>query len=135
RTDWFSRNVVNGWQLSIVELAGSSYGIAPTISVRDRPYLSNGTTIGTLSTGSLNGLNGSNRVPFEDTAFLKLGNIFKTDARIQKAISVTERVKLNLFFEAFNIFNHVLVQGSSARVPQQYTAIRQTSGVLNNVTA
>lgn len=135
RTDWFSKNVVNGWQLSVIELAGSSFGIAPTISVRDRPYLANGTTIGTLSTGSLNGLNGSNRVPFEDPAFLKLGNIFKTDARVQKGFSVTEKVKLNLFFEAFNIFNHVIVQGSSARVPQQYTAIRQTSGALNNVTA
>ncbi len=135
RNDWFSRTVVNGWQLSVIELAGTPYGIAPTISVRDRPYLSNGTTIGTLSTGSLNGLNGSNRVPFEDTAFLKLSNVFKTDARMQKGFSVTERVKVNLFFEAFNVFNHVLVQGSGARVAQQYTAIRQTSGALNNVTA
>ena len=135
RTDWFSKNVINGWQLSVIEVAGSSFGIAPSISTRDRPYLPNGTTIGTLSTGSLNGLNGSNRVPFEDTAFLKLGNIFKTDARVQKSISVTEKVKLNLFFEAFNVFNHVIVQGASARVSQQYTAIRQTSGALNNVTA
>jgi hypothetical protein len=135
RTDWFSANVINGWQLSVIELAGTPFGIAPTISTRDRPYLANGTTIGTLNTSSLNGLGGSNRVPFEDTAFLKLGNIFKTDARIQKSISVTEKVKVNLFFEAFNVFNHVLVQGSSARVAQQYTAIRQTSGALNNVTA
>ncbi|MES1258463.1 MAG: hypothetical protein ABUS51_08530 [Acidobacteriota bacterium] len=126
---------MNGWQLSFIELAGSSFGIAPTISVRDRPFLANGTSISTLSTSSLNGLGGSSRVPFEDPAYLKLGNTYKTDARLQKAFSVTERVKVNLFFEAFNIFNHVIVQGSSARVPQQYTAIRQTSGALNNVTA
>ena len=135
RTDWFSKNVVNGWQLSVIELAGTPFGIAPTISTRDRPYLPNGTTVGTLSTSSLNGLGGSSRVPFEDTAFLKLSNIFKTDARLQKGISVTERVKLNLFFEAFNVFNHVLVQGSGARVAQQYTAIKQTSGPLNGITA
>ncbi len=135
RTDWFSANFINGWQLSVIELAGTPYGIAPTISTRDRPFLANGTSISTLSTSSLNGLGGSSRVPFEDPAFLKLSNIFKTDARIQKAISITEKVKLNLFFEAFNVFNHVLVQGSGARVAQQYTAIRQTSGALNNVTA
>jgi hypothetical protein len=136
RTDWVSRTLVNGWQLSFVEVAGSPFGIAPSISVRDRPFLPGATTaISTLSTSSLNGLGGSNRVPFEDPAFLKLSNVFRTDARIQKGFSVTERVKLNLFFEAFNVFNHVLVQGAGARVAQQYTAIRQTSGPLNGITA
>jgi hypothetical protein len=121
KTDWASRYIVNGWQLSVVETAGSSFGIPPTISVSSRPVIGT-TTISTLSSSTVNGLGGSFRVPFEDTAFLKYGNIFKTDARLQKQFSITERIKLNLFFEAFNVFNHVIVQGSSARQATQYTA-------------
>lgn len=136
RTDWASRNLINGWQLSVVEIAASSFGIAPTISVRDRPFPAGATTaISTLSTFSLNGLGGSGRVPFEDPAYLKLGDIYHTDARLSKILSITEKVKLNLFFEAFNIFNTVQVAGPSARVAQQFTAIRQTTGPLTGITA
>jgi hypothetical protein len=135
-TDWASRYLINGWQYSFVTVAASSFGISPTISVRDRPFPAGATTaISTLSTFSLNGLGGSSRVPFEDPAFLKLGNIYRTDMRLQKQLPISERVKVNLFFEAFNVFNHVQVAGSGARVAQQFTAIRQTSGPLNGLTA
>ncbi len=134
RNDWFSKNIINGWQLSAVETAATSFGITPTTSVTDRPY-ANGVQITTLSTSSINGLGGSNRVPFEDPAYLKLGNIYKLDARMQKNFQITEKMKLALFFEAFNVFNHVQVAGSGARVALQYRAIRQTSGPLTGITA
>jgi hypothetical protein len=121
KTDWASRYLVNGWQLSFVTTAGTSFGISPTISVSSRPVVG-ATTISTLSSSTINGLGGSFRVPFEDPSFLKLGNIYKTDMRLQKQLAITEKVKLNLFFEAFNVFNHVIVQGLSARQPQQYQA-------------
>ena len=134
RSDWLSKNIINGWQLSAVETAATSFGITPTTSVTDRPYV-NGVQILTLSTSSINGLGGSNRVPFEDPAYLKLGNIYKLDARMQKNFQITEKMKLALFFEAFNVFNHVQVAGSGARVALQYRSIRQTSGPLTGITA
>ncbi len=132
--DWVSRTFVNGWQLSLVNTAATSFGIAPTLSVRDRPFV-NGVQVATFSTFSLNGLGGSGRVPWLDPASLKLGNIHKLDARLQKTFTMTEKVKLNIFFEAFNVFNRVIVAGPGARIAQQYTAIRQTSGPLNGITA
>ena len=132
--NFMAKNLLNGWQLSAVETAASSFGITPTTSVTDRPFV-NGTQITTLSTSSINGLGGSNRVPFEDPAYLKLGNIYKLDARMQKNFQINEKMKLALFFEAFNVFNHVQVAGSGARVALQYRAIRQTSGPLTGITA
>jgi hypothetical protein len=134
KNDWVSRTFVNGWQLSLVNTAATSFGISPTLSVRDRPFV-NGVQVATFSTFSLNGLGGSGRVPWLDPAALKLGNIHKLDARLQKSFTMTEKVKLNIFFEAFNVFNRVIVAGGGARVAQLYTSIRQTSGPLNGITA
>lgn len=119
-----ARYLVNGWQLAVVNVNASSQPLVPTIRVQDR-------ATGTLSTSSLNGLGGSNRVPFESISALDIGPQYRTDARLSKVLPFSERVKLYLQFEAFNLFNHVIVSGSSPRVTQQYTAIKQTSGPLN----
>jgi outer membrane receptor protein involved in Fe transport len=136
KTDWASRYLINGWQLSVVDIAASSFGITPTINASVGPFLVGATTaISRLSTFSINGLGGSSRVPFEDPAFLKLGDIYRTDARIQKMLPFSERVKVNLFFEAFNVFNHVQVAGPSARTVGQFNTVRQTTGPLAGLTA
>ena len=119
-----AKHVVNGWQLSAVTVAASAQALAPTIRVQ------NGAT-GVLSTSSLNGLGGSNRVPFEPIDALPVSDLYRTDARIAKGFAVGERLKVNLMFEAFNVFNHVYVAGPGARVNQKYTAIRQTAGPFN----
>jgi hypothetical protein len=107
----------------------SSQPLVPNIRVQ------NGAP-GVLSTGSLNGLNGSNRVPFESISALDIGPQYRTDARVAKVLPFGgERLKVYLMFEAFNLFNHVIVSGSGPRVTQQYTAIRQTTGALNGVVA
>ncbi len=118
-----ARYVINHWQLSAVELMASSQPLAPTIRVQDG-------VPGVLSFFSLNGLGGSARVPFESTSALNVGSAYRTDARITKVLPVTERVKVNLAFEAFNLFNHPIAGGPAPRVTQQYTSIKQTSGPL-----
>jgi hypothetical protein len=122
------RYLINNWQLSVVSIAASSQYLTATIRVQDR-------VPGTLSTSSLNGLGGSNRVPFIAPSSLPLGPLYRTDARIAKMLPFGERFKLYLQFEAFNVFNHVYVNGPSPKVNQQYTSIRQTSGPLAGIIA
>ncbi len=124
-----AKYLVNGWQISLVDVAASSQPLVPNIRVQSGAP-------GVLSTGSLNGLNGSNRVPFESTSALNIGPQYRTDARLSKLLPVFgERLKVYLMFEAFNLFNHVIVSGSGPLVTQQYTAIKQTAGALNGVIA
>ena len=123
-TSGFARHVVNGWQLSVVTVAASAQRLTPNIRVQNAAP-------GTLQTTSLNGLGGSNRVPFVDPDALPIQDLYRTDARITKTIPIGEKLKVSLMFEAFNAFNRVIIAGSGARVTQQYTSIRQTSGPLN----
>ena len=124
-----AKYLVNGWQLSVIDVAASSQPLVPTLRVQ------NGAP-GVLSTGSLNGLNGSTRVPFESISALNIGPQYRTDARLAKLLPFFgEKTKVYLMFEGFNIFNHVIVSGSGPRVTQQYTAIKQTVGPLNGVIA
>jgi hypothetical protein len=106
----FAKYVANGWQVAGVTTFASSQPAAPTIS---------GTfSGGGISNFSINGLGGSSRVPFESTSLVNIGAAYRTDARLSKVIPITERVKVNLGFEAFNIFNHLIPTG---RDTAQYT--------------
>jgi hypothetical protein len=116
-----ARYLVNNWQLSIVDLAASSAPITPTI----QSLGSANAPTGALNSTTLNGLNGSFRVPWESTSYLDMGPVYRTDARLTKTLPITERVKANLAFEAFNVFNHVIVTGRTAT---QYIATKQGAG-------
>jgi hypothetical protein len=122
-------------------LMASSYPLTPTLSTSNpagnafpvgNPFVNN-TGFGAagggqlLSTSTLNGLGGSFRVPFTSTSALDLGDTYRMDARITKQFPVNERVKVNVGFEAFNLFNHPIVTG---RNTQEYTAARNTSITL-----
>ena len=132
-----AKYLANGWQLAVVSIAASAQYLTPTVRVQDRlaPGITGYTGIATLSPSSLNGLGGSSRVPFEPAAFLPITPLYRTDARIAKVLPIGEHLKAYLQFEAFNVFNHVYVNGSGARQNLQYTAIRQTSGPLNGQVA
>jgi hypothetical protein len=107
-----AKYVVNGWQLGVLNVNESSRPIVPTINVGSTaPGLVNPT-----STRTLNGLSGSSRVPWESISALNVGGIFRTDARLTKTFPITERVNVNLGFEAFNIFNHTIPSGREARM-------------------
>lgn len=128
-----AKYVVNGWQLSGVTQFASSQPLSPSIS---------GSVSGLLkSGGNLAGLGGSSWVPFLSQSALNVGAIYRTDARLVKTFPITERVNVNLGFEAFNIFNHLIpsgrdtgayqfVAGTGAQAGQYFLTPRSSYGAL-----
>ncbi len=128
---WAERYLVNGWQLSAISTAASSFQIDSTIggvSSTTLPTPTGGTTL--FATSTINGLGGFNaqRVPFEPVGNLNVGPTYRTDARIAKIFSVTERIRVQLAFEAQNVFNHLIVAGASPVQQQQYSLTKNSAG-------
>jgi hypothetical protein len=130
-TSGFDRYLINNWQVSLTYLIASSQPLTPTISV--------GTNLGSttiplaqrislFSTSTLSGLGGSFRVPWESISALNIGNIYKADARIAKNLPISERVNLQVLFEAFNIFNTTIPGGPGPRTTTQYSTTLKTFG-------
>lgn len=117
-----SRYLVNGWQLSAIAVLASAQPMYPSINATTAPT-------GVLTTSRLTGLPSSpSRVPFESISALEIGNIYRADARISRDIPLwKERVKAQLSFEAFNVFNHVI---PSMRNGTEYSTVKQTSGQI-----
>jgi Carboxypeptidase regulatory-like domain/TonB dependent receptor len=129
--NWIDRNVVNGWQLSFVSTFASSFPINSIIggvSSSTLPTLPGNQTF--FATSTINGLGGFNaqRVPFQPVDNLDVGPTYRTDARISKTFSVRERVRVQLAFEAQNVFNHLIVAGASPLQEQEYTLTKNNSG-------
>jgi hypothetical protein len=102
----FARYVVNGWQLSTLTTLASAHPVTPTIN-------SASTSAGgvfsdiTLANSTINGSGGWNRVPFLPVGSIDIDQTYNVDARLTKAFPIRERIKLNLGFEAFNVFNTI----------------------------
>jgi len=130
--------LVNGWQLSVINLAATTQPTAPLV-------ISSGsfTPTGGLRSGSLNGLGATMRVPFESLAKVKVGTVNRMDARLSKTFPITERVNVALGFEAFNVFNHVIVSGrdageynvSATKNPAGFYTLTPRTGTFNTITA
>jgi hypothetical protein len=121
---WAERFLINNWQLSILTTAASAQPLTPTISISATPTLPGGATL--LSRGSINGLGGSSRVPFESLSALDADQLYRTDARISKILPFSERFRVILLFEAFNVFNHHFYAGTSPRITQQFSTVNTT---------
>ncbi|MBZ5579822.1 MAG: carboxypeptidase regulatory-like domain-containing protein [Acidobacteriia bacterium] len=96
------RRIVHGFQLSgILTLADG------------RPY--SGTTSGNPSPagilGGLLGVGGSSRVPFVGRNTMTNPGVANADARLAREIKFSERMRLQLIFEAFNVTNRVQITG------------------------
>jgi hypothetical protein len=129
--NWFEKYVINHWQLATIVTAASGQPIVPTISVGSNlGNLPAGQSINLLSTSTLSGLGGSNRVPFQSISALNGDQLYRTDARLSKNLLITERFHLTLMFEAFNVFNHHFYAGTAPRNSQEYSTVLTT---LNGV--
>ena len=120
----FMKYFADGWQLSgIVALASGHPTGSPTIRVISAPTLASGSI---LSTSTINGFSGGNsRVPFLPVDSIETPASYHADLRLTKFIPLaTERVKLSLNFEAFNVSNS---WSPTSMFTQEYTA---TKGVL-----
>lgn len=104
-TSWISRYLINGWQLSQITTIASPQFATPTIRVSSLPFT------GAAFTNTLNGFGGTNRVPFLPYNALEVDNIFRVDARLSRELPFTERVRMWINFEAFNVFNTVYNTG------------------------
>jgi hypothetical protein len=109
---------LSNWQLSQLSTFASTPFTTGTVTVSGAPFA------GAAFNGSLNGLGGSNRVPFWPVNTTEIDSIARVDARITRIINVGERVKLHLNMEGFNVFNNTYFTGV---LSQAYTA---TNGVL-----
>ena len=74
---------------------------------------------------SLNGFGGLSRVPFWPMNSLLTGATYKVDARLTKILPITERYKLGLLFEVFNLTNTPVFTGIFD------TGFNELNGALN----
>jgi hypothetical protein len=93
------RWLVKGWQLSQITTLASAQPATATIFISGAPFS------GAAFNTSLNGLGGSNRVPFWPFNSLDIDRVYRVDARLTKVLPFTERVHAYLNLEAFNVFN------------------------------
>jgi hypothetical protein len=98
RTDAFSKYILNNWQLSGVLTLSSQRPTFATIFVQSNTGMG-------LPFFTLNGFGGDTRAPFLPVNAGRLDGINKLDARITKQLPISERFKLSLNFEAFNVTN------------------------------
>ncbi len=95
-----TRLALDGWSLSTIISAASG-----------APYtggVSGNAPSGTGATSfSINGAGGSNRPPFEARNSFQMPRTVFVDLRASKKFQIVESIKLELFGEFFNLFNHV----------------------------
>jgi Carboxypeptidase regulatory-like domain len=102
----FAKYVVNGWELSTITTLASAHPSTTT----DNSVSTSANAIFqgiTLAGSTFNGSGGWNRVPFLPVGDLNIDQIYDVDARLTHKWPIGERVKLNLGFEAFNVFNTI----------------------------
>jgi len=86
--------------------------VTATILVQDTPVP------GMAFNNTLNGFGGNTRVPFWPLNSLYTPPTYRMDARVSKIVPLTERCKLYLMFEVFNISNTIV---DTALNTQAYT--------------
>ena len=115
----FYKYVVNNWQLSAITTLASGRPDYASINIQDSKPPNGGLNF------TLNGFGGLTRVPFLPMNSLLTGATYKVDARIAKYLPITERVRLSLLFEAFNVTNTPIFTGIFD------TGYNELNGVLN----
>jgi hypothetical protein len=111
--------LLNDWQLAHISTFASSPHATAVVFVSGSPFP------GAAFNTTLNGFGGSTRVPFLPLNSLDMDSVVRTDARASKAIALSESVRLQLIFEAFNVFNHTYNTGVITRA---YNAV---NGVIS----
>jgi hypothetical protein len=125
RTDWFSRFVVNNWQLS--SITSLSAGRPFTVSMKVNDAASATVVPGMFSNYNLSGSGLSNVVPFGPYFSQYYAPRYNSDARLSKVLPFGEKLNLkaSLNFEVFNLSN-----SWSATSISSYQAFTESKGVI-----
>ncbi len=114
----------------------SQSGLPYSMSIsgsQSKLYLVPGSTLqGSLvSTGSFNGSNGANRVPYIDRNVFNMPHTNVVDLRASKKVVFRERYSLQFLAEAFNLTNHQNVTGVGSTA---YAVALDNTNHLNELT-
>jgi len=120
RDGTFYRYAVNNWQFSGIVTLASGRPTTAGVTVSDSTPFA-----GAAFTSTLNGFGGSNRPPFWEPAAIYTPPVHRLDARVSKILPFSERVKLALNFEAFNVTN------TQVDTSLNFTAFTLRGGVLS----
>ncbi len=102
------RAILNGWTFAPILNAFSGQRFSGNISGTINPT-SFGFASSTTPGGGANGSGGATRFAYVPRNFFKQPNIWYTDLRISRRFSLTEKTKLELLAEGFNVFNRTQV--------------------------
>jgi hypothetical protein len=130
----FVKWAVANWQLSQITTLASGQPTTTTMRIVGSPFP------GAAFNTSLNGLGGSNRVPFLPFSNLLVDNIYRMDARITKTLPFSERVKGFASFEVFNVTNTqyntgIISEAFNLSAVNGVTAIRPSNGLGNGTSS
>jgi hypothetical protein len=89
---------INNWQFSGIVTLSSGRPVTSYVYVSGSPYPG-------FAFYSANGFGGNSRVPFWPTAALYTPPAYRADLRLSKILPFTERYRLYLNFEGFNVTN------------------------------
>src|SRR5262249_38759754 len=111
--------LINNWQLATITTISTGQPLTESLSVSSPLTAAQVSSLGLPSnlafTSTLNGFGGSNQVPFLGVNTLRLSNVYRVDARISKVIPVTDRFKVTLNFEVFNLTNTIAYTNLTSR--------------------
>lgn len=97
--------LVNGWQLSLIQTASSSQATDPILivgSTANTAFASN-----TTLNGMVTPFGAAIRAPFLPRTSVPIDTVNRLDARLTKIFSFSETINLQLNFEVFNVFNRI----------------------------
>jgi outer membrane receptor protein involved in Fe transport len=107
--DGAAKTIFNGWTIAPIlnSFSGQRYTGNISGSIAPASFGLSGSTPG----GGVNGSGGSSRLALLPRNAFKQPNIWYLDARLSRRFSLTERMKLELLAEGFNLFNRTQVTG------------------------
>jgi hypothetical protein len=97
----------------------NGYTVAPVIIIADGPHFTPGTSgnaPGTTPGGGIIGAGGTGRFPFFPRNSFNFPSNKDIDLRVSRRFRITERARLEILAEAFNLFNHINVTDLSRRL-------------------
>ncbi len=117
-----ARFLVNNWQLADITTIATGQPVTSSVSVTSALTTAQLASAGlgagqqlAYPSSTPSGFGGSNRVPFLAPSNLRLPDSYRTDVRLTKMLPFTERYRVTLNFEVFNLTNTITYTSLNSR--------------------